>query len=60
VPKYIDLNSLHIPPLHPLVNRHTLKELHTDAILRNPELRASITCIPVRLVLIVYRARHSF
>lgn len=36
----IDLNSLHIPPMHPLVNRQTLKELDLDAILRNPQLRA--------------------
>lgn len=36
----IDLNSLDIPPMQPLVNRQTLKELDLDAILRNPQLRA--------------------
>ncbi|KAG6334260.1 hypothetical protein ID866_4835 [Astraeus odoratus] len=36
---YIDLGSPHIPSLHPLINRQTLKELDLSAILRNPQLR---------------------
>ncbi|KIJ17789.1 hypothetical protein PAXINDRAFT_167767 [Paxillus involutus ATCC 200175] len=36
---YIDLTSPHIPSLHPLINRQTLKELDLSAILRNPQLR---------------------
>ncbi|KAF9221625.1 Tcp11-domain-containing protein [Gyrodon lividus] len=36
---YIDLSSPHIPSLHPLINRQTLKELDLSAILRNPQLR---------------------
>lgn len=39
-------NSPHIPPPYPLVNRHTLKELHLDAILRNPQLRHDILFDP--------------
>ncbi|KAL4069876.1 T-complex protein 11-domain-containing protein [Scleroderma yunnanense] len=35
----IDLSSPHIPSLHPLINRQTLKELDLAAILRNPQLR---------------------
>ncbi|EGN98383.1 hypothetical protein SERLA73DRAFT_109834, partial [Serpula lacrymans var. lacrymans S7.3] len=35
----IDLNSSHIPALHPLINRQTLKELDLSAIMRNPQLR---------------------
>ncbi|KAJ7600511.1 T-complex protein 11-domain-containing protein [Mycena floridula] len=42
----IDPNSLHIPSSHPLVNRHTLKELHLDAIFRNPQLRHDILFDP--------------
>lgn len=38
----IDLSSTHIPPLQPLINRQTLKELDLDAILRNPQLRTSL------------------
>ncbi|KIM56774.1 hypothetical protein SCLCIDRAFT_204652 [Scleroderma citrinum Foug A] len=36
---HIDLSSPHIPSLHPLINRQTLKELDLAAILRNPQLR---------------------
>lgn len=36
----IDTSSPHIPPLQPLINRQTLKELDLDTILRNPQLRA--------------------
>ncbi|KIJ62572.1 hypothetical protein HYDPIDRAFT_94005 [Hydnomerulius pinastri MD-312] len=36
---HIDLTSPHIPSLHPLINRQTLKELDLSAILRNPQLR---------------------
>jgi hypothetical protein len=36
----IDTTSPHIPSLQPLINRHTLKELDLDTILRNPQLRA--------------------
>ncbi|KAG1745915.1 T-complex protein 11-domain-containing protein [Suillus paluster] len=35
----VDLSSPHIPSMHPLINRHTLKELDLDSILRNPQLR---------------------
>ncbi|KAI6166543.1 T-complex protein 11-domain-containing protein [Pisolithus thermaeus] len=38
-PYPIDLSSPHIPSLHPLINRQTLKELDLSAILRNPQLR---------------------
>jgi hypothetical protein len=43
---YIDLTSPHIPSLHPLINRQTLKELDLSAILRNPQLRASSFSLP--------------
>lgn len=39
---HVDLASPHIPPLHPLINRQTLKELDLSAILRNPQLRTSM------------------
>lgn len=39
---HIDLTSPHIPSLHPLINRQTLKELDLSAILRNPQLRTSL------------------
>ncbi|KAF8917126.1 T-complex protein 11-domain-containing protein [Mucidula mucida] len=32
-------NSHHIPPILPLINRQSLKELDLDIILRNPQLR---------------------
>ncbi|KAG1822866.1 T-complex 11 [Suillus subaureus] len=35
----VDLSSPHIPAMHPLINRQTLKELDLDSILRNPQLR---------------------
>ena len=35
----VDLSSPHIPSMHPLINRQTLKELDLDSILRNPQLR---------------------
>ncbi|KAI6039325.1 T-complex protein 11-domain-containing protein [Pisolithus marmoratus] len=38
-PYPVDLTSPHIPSLHPLINRQTLKELDLSAILRNPQLR---------------------
>ncbi|KAJ7724831.1 hypothetical protein B0H16DRAFT_1736406 [Mycena metata] len=34
----IDPNSTHIPPVHPPINRNTLKELDLDVIIRNPPL----------------------
>ncbi|KAF9468539.1 T-complex protein 11-domain-containing protein [Collybia nuda] len=42
----IDTNSIHIPSLHPLINRQTLKELDLDAILRNPQLRHDLLFDP--------------
>ncbi|GLB38428.1 putative tcp11-domain-containing protein [Lyophyllum shimeji] len=42
----IDTNSIHIPPLQPLVNRQTLKELDLDVILRNPQLRHDLLFDP--------------
>ncbi|KAF8655481.1 hypothetical protein AX16_003039 [Volvariella volvacea WC 439] len=41
-----DINSAHIPPLQPLINRQTLKELDLDSILRNPQLRHDILFDP--------------
>ncbi|KAI5993987.1 hypothetical protein EDD15DRAFT_2436757 [Pisolithus albus] len=38
-PYPIDLSSLHVPSLHPLINRQTLKKLDLSAILGNPQLR---------------------
>lgn len=35
-----DYSSPHIPPLSPLINRQTLRELDLDVIIRNPVLRA--------------------
>lgn len=35
----LDFSSPHIPSLHPLINRQTLRELDLSAILRNPQLR---------------------
>lgn len=35
-----DLSSPHIPPMTPLINRQTLRELDLDVIIRNPVLRA--------------------
>ncbi|KAG0704216.1 hypothetical protein DFH29DRAFT_912289 [Suillus ampliporus] len=37
----VDLSSPHIPSMHPFINRHTLKELDLDSILRNPQLLSS-------------------
>lgn len=51
---HVDLTSPHIPSLHPLINRQTLKELDLSAILRNPQLRTS------PLSHIYYRLPHSF
>ncbi|KAF9533259.1 T-complex protein 11-domain-containing protein [Crepidotus variabilis] len=34
-----DYSSPHIPPLSPLINRQTLRELDLDVIIRNPVLR---------------------
>ncbi|KAF8895387.1 T-complex protein 11-domain-containing protein [Infundibulicybe gibba] len=42
----IDSNSPHIPSLQPLINRHTLKELDLDTILRNPQLRHDLLFDP--------------
>ncbi|TFK74796.1 hypothetical protein BDN72DRAFT_946910 [Pluteus cervinus] len=42
----IDLNSTHIPPLSPLINRQTLKELDLETILRNPQLRHDLLFDP--------------
>lgn len=42
----IDPNSIHIPPRQPLINRHTLKELDLEAILRNPQLRHDLLFDP--------------
>ncbi|KAG6850741.1 hypothetical protein H0H93_009364 [Arthromyces matolae] len=42
----IDTNLIHIPSLHPLVNRQTLKELDLDVILRNPQLRHDLLFDP--------------
>jgi hypothetical protein len=50
----IDLTSPHIPSLHPLINRQTLKELDLSAILRNPQLRTS------SLPLAYHHLAHSF
>lgn len=41
----LDPSSHHIPPLLPLVNRQSLKELDLDIILRNPQLRASYSTL---------------
>ncbi|KAG7443077.1 uncharacterized protein BT62DRAFT_1078806 [Guyanagaster necrorhizus] len=38
-PMHVEANSPHIPPQLPLVNRHSLKELDLDVILRSPQLR---------------------
>lgn len=44
----IDLTSPHIPSMHPLINRQTLKELDLNSILRNPQLRQSFfVCFPL-------------
>ncbi|CAK5284199.1 unnamed protein product [Mycena citricolor] len=42
----IDPNSTHIPPLQPPINRHTLKELDLDVIIRNPQLRHDLLFDP--------------
>ncbi|KAJ7459835.1 T-complex protein 11-domain-containing protein [Mycena latifolia] len=42
----IDPNSSHIPPLHPPINRNTLKELDLDVIIRNPQLRHDLLFDP--------------
>ncbi|KAF7346279.1 Vacuolar ATP synthase subunit B [Mycena sanguinolenta] len=42
----IDLNSAHIPPAHPPINRNTLKELDLDVIIRNPQLRHDLLFDP--------------
>lgn len=39
----VDLTSPHIPSMHPLINRQTLKELDLNSILRNPQLRQSFS-----------------
>lgn len=36
-----DYSSPYIPPISPLINRQTLRELDLDVIIRNPMLRAS-------------------
>ncbi|KAF6757389.1 T-complex protein 11-domain-containing protein [Ephemerocybe angulata] len=41
-----DLNPVPTPPLLPLINRQTLKELDLDAILRNPQLRHDLLFDP--------------
>ena len=35
----LDFNAAYVPPMLPLINRQTLKELELDAIFRNPQLR---------------------
>ncbi|KAJ6512248.1 T-complex protein 11-domain-containing protein [Mycena vitilis] len=42
----IDPNSSHIPPVHPPINRNTLKELDLDVIIRNPQLRHDLLFDP--------------
>ncbi|KAJ7784594.1 T-complex protein 11-domain-containing protein [Mycena metata] len=42
----IDPNSTHIPPVHPPINRNTLKELDLDVIIRNPQLRHDLLFDP--------------
>lgn len=42
----IDLNSTHVPPRSPLINRKTLKELDLDVILSNPQLRHDLLFDP--------------
>lgn len=39
----IDVNSVYVPSLQPLINRQTLSELDLDVILRNPQLRESFS-----------------
>ncbi|KAF9013513.1 hypothetical protein BDQ17DRAFT_608824 [Cyathus striatus] len=58
----VDFTSPHFPSQQPLINRQTLKELDLDAIMRNPQLRASRTFSPTCILLLklFFKAMTSF